>query len=116
MMYNVEAFLIWHRHAARIYEESHAVFIDSLMFYIDRLCGLVVGVPGCRSRGPGFYSRRYQIFWEVVGLEQGPLSLWVQLRSYFKQNIAAPVSKTENTAVGIRRADHATPSIRKSSY
>jgi hypothetical protein len=23
----------------------------------------------------GFYSRRYQIFWEVVGLEQGPLSL-----------------------------------------
>jgi hypothetical protein len=23
----------------------------------------------------GFYSRRYQIIWEVVGLEQGPLSL-----------------------------------------
>jgi hypothetical protein len=23
----------------------------------------------------GFHSRRYQIFWEVVGLEQGPLSL-----------------------------------------
>jgi hypothetical protein len=24
---------------------------------------------------PGFYSRHYQIFWEVVGLERGPLSL-----------------------------------------
>jgi hypothetical protein len=29
---------------------------------IDRLCGLVVRVPSYRSRGPGFDSRRYQIF------------------------------------------------------
>jgi hypothetical protein len=35
----------------------------------------VVRVPGYRSRGPGFDSRHYQILWEVVGLEQGPLSL-----------------------------------------
>jgi hypothetical protein len=42
---------------------------------MDRLCGLVVRVPGYRSRGPGFDYRRYQIFWEVVGLERGPLSL-----------------------------------------
>jgi hypothetical protein len=34
----------------------------------DRLCGLVV-------RGPGFDSRRYQIFSEVVCLERGLLSL-----------------------------------------
>jgi hypothetical protein len=40
-----------------------------------RVCGLVVRVPGYTSRGPGFDSRRYQIFWEVVGLERGPLSL-----------------------------------------
>jgi hypothetical protein len=28
----------------------------------DRLCGLVASVPGYRSRGPEFDSRRYQIF------------------------------------------------------
>jgi hypothetical protein len=34
----------------------------------------VIRVPGYRSRGPEFDSRRYQIFSEVVGLERGPLS------------------------------------------
>jgi hypothetical protein len=48
----------------------------SLVFlFAERLCGLVVRVPGYRSRGPGFDFRRYQIFWEVVSLERGPLSL-----------------------------------------
>jgi hypothetical protein len=42
---------------------------------MDFLCGLVVRVPGYRSRGPRFDTLRYQIFWEVVGLERGPLSL-----------------------------------------
>jgi hypothetical protein len=37
--------------------------------------GVVVRVPGYRSRGPVFDSRRYQIFLEVVGRERGPLSL-----------------------------------------
>jgi hypothetical protein len=39
------------------------------------LCGLVVRVPGYKSRSTGFDSQRYQIFWEVVGLERGPLRL-----------------------------------------
>jgi hypothetical protein len=42
---------------------------------VDRLCGLVVRVPGYRSRGSRSDSQRYQIFWEVVGLERGPLNL-----------------------------------------
>jgi hypothetical protein len=46
----------------------------SLIYVFDRLCGLVVRVSGYRSRGPGFDSRRFQIFWEAVGLERGPLS------------------------------------------
>ena len=43
--------------------------------FTDRLCGLVVRVSGYRYRVLGFDSRRYQIFWVVVGLERGPLSL-----------------------------------------
>jgi hypothetical protein len=43
--------------------------------YRFHLCGLVVRVSGYRSRGPGFDSRPYQIFWEVGGLERCPLSL-----------------------------------------
>jgi hypothetical protein len=42
---------------------------------VDRLCGLVVRVSDYRPRGPGFDSRPYQIFWEIRGLERGPLSL-----------------------------------------
>jgi hypothetical protein len=38
------------------------------------LCGLVVKVPGYRSRALGFDSRRYQIFWIVVDLERDLLS------------------------------------------
>jgi hypothetical protein len=54
-----------------LYEKS----FYSLDEFFDRLCGLVVRVSGYRYRGPGFDSRRYQIFWVVVGLERGPLSL-----------------------------------------
>jgi hypothetical protein len=58
----------------------------------DRLCGLVVRGPGYRSRGLEFYSRRYHIFWEVVRLERGPLSLVsMQLRNYLEEIVAAPV-------------------------
>jgi len=34
-------------------------------------CSLAMG----KFAGPGFDPRRYQIFWIVVGLERGPLSL-----------------------------------------
>jgi hypothetical protein len=40
----------------------------------DRLCDLVVRLPGCRPRGPGCDSRRCQIFCVAVGLKQGPFS------------------------------------------
>jgi hypothetical protein len=42
---------------------------------LSRLCNLVIRVSGCRSRGPGFDSRRSQIFWEATALERGQLSL-----------------------------------------
>jgi hypothetical protein len=37
----------------------------------DSLRGLVVNIPGYRSRGPGCYN----IFWEVADLERGSLGL-----------------------------------------
>jgi hypothetical protein len=39
---------------------------------------------------------------------------WVQLRSCLEEIVAAPVQKSGNTALGIRCADHATVSVRKS--
>jgi hypothetical protein len=70
---------------------------------------------------PEFDSRHYQIFWKkknkkktVVGLEWGPLSLVSTTEELLDRKVAAPVQKTENTAGGIRHADHVAPSIRKS--
>jgi len=62
---------------------------------MDRLCGLVVRVSGYRYRGPGLDPRCYQIFWVVVGLERGPLSLVSLVRSIEellekKKKVAAP--------------------------
>jgi hypothetical protein len=54
----------------------------------NRLCSLVVRVSGYRSRGPGFDSQPYQIFWKVGGLERGPLSL---VRTHLNEKVAASV-------------------------
>jgi hypothetical protein len=80
----------------------------------DRFCGLVVRVPGYRSRGavsiPGATT-----FSEKQWVWNGVYSAsWVQLRSYLKEKFTAPVQKSENTVVEIRHADHVAPFIRKS--
>jgi hypothetical protein len=46
---------------------SNELFI--IVFDIDRLCSWL------QMQKSGFDSRHYQIFWEVVGLERGPISL-----------------------------------------
>jgi hypothetical protein len=48
-----------------------------------------------------------------VGLERDPLSLVSTTEELLDRKIAAPVYKTENTALGVRHADHVAPSIRK---
>jgi hypothetical protein len=48
-----------------------------------------------------------------VDLERGPLRLVSTTEELLDKKVAAPVYKTENTAVGIRHADHVAPSIRK---
>jgi hypothetical protein len=62
-------------------------------------------------RRPGFDSRHYKK--KVVGLERGPLSLVSTPEELLDRKVAAPVQKTGNTAVGIRRADHVVLSIHK---
>jgi hypothetical protein len=51
---------------------------------------------------------------KVMGLERGPLSLVSTTEELLDRKVAAPVYKTENTAKGIRHADHIAPCIRKS--
>jgi hypothetical protein len=48
-----------------------------------------------------------------VVLERGPLSLMSTTEELFDSKVAAAVQKTENTAVGIRHADHMALSTRK---
>jgi hypothetical protein len=62
--------------------------------YGDRLC--------YRSKGPGFDPRTYKIFWEVAGLERGPLSLVRTTEERLRSR------KPRLTAVGIRYADTRT--------
>jgi hypothetical protein len=55
----------------------------------------------------------YQKKKREVGLERSSLSLVSTTKELLDRKTAAPVYKTENTAVGIRHADHVTPYIRK---
>jgi hypothetical protein len=57
---------------------DHMLHISEYLILFPVIYGLVVRVPGYRSRGPVFDFRRYQIFCEVVGLERSSLSLvWI---------------------------------------
>jgi hypothetical protein len=71
----------------------------------------VVRVLGYRSGGPGSIPG---IIKKIVALERGPLSLVSTTEELLDRKVAAPVYKTENTAVGIRHADNVAPSIHKS--
>jgi hypothetical protein len=80
----------------------------SFQFKCDRLCCLVVTVPGYRPRVLGLDSQSYQIFSEEVGLEGGPFSLVRINEELREREVAAPVQKTEINGRGSSRADHAT--------
>jgi hypothetical protein len=72
----------------------------------DRLCGLVVRVPAYRPRGPVV---------RISVLERGPLSL-VRITEELPEwkNCGSGLENKKLTAVGIRCADHAIPSVHKS--
>jgi hypothetical protein len=86
----------------------------SEVFFLDRLCGLVIRLPGYSCTDSGFDSRRCQIFSEVVGLGRDPFSLVRITEELLEWKSSASGSrKSRLTAVGIRCADRATPSISK---
>jgi hypothetical protein len=58
----------------------------------------VARVPGYRSRGPWFDYRGYQIIWEIVGLERGPLSLVSTIEKLLGRNSSG--SGLENRECG----------------
>jgi hypothetical protein len=90
---------------------------NSTQLLSSHTCDLAVRVPGYRSKSPGFDSRGYQTYWEVVGLERGPLSLMSITEELLEWKISGSGSrKSRLTAVEIRCDDHATPSIHKSWY
>jgi hypothetical protein len=55
----------------------------------DHLCGLVVRVLGCRSRGPGSIPGTTRK--KVVGLERGSLSLVSTTEELLDRKVTAPV-------------------------
>jgi hypothetical protein len=57
---------------------------------VNRLCGLVVRVPGYKAKGPGFDSRHYQIFCVALGLERGPALVRIN-EELLERKVAAPV-------------------------
>jgi hypothetical protein len=79
-------------------------------------CGPTLWSSGQSSwlhiRRPGFDSRHYQER-KVVGLEWGTLSLVSTTEELLGRKSSGSCLETENTAVGIRHADHVAPSIRK---
>jgi hypothetical protein len=60
-------------------------------YYHDRVCSLLVRVPGYRSRGPGSIPSATRVSEQVVGLERGPLSLVSTIEELLGRKIAALV-------------------------
>jgi hypothetical protein len=69
--------------------------------FFDRLCGKSSWLQIQRS---GFYSRLYQIFWEVVALERGPLSLVSTIEELLRRKISGSGIENRETTVGICHA------------
>jgi hypothetical protein len=68
--------------------------------YCDRLCGLVVRIPGYRSRGSGSIPGATRFIYEVVDLERGPLSIMGTTEELLGRKSNGSGLEIEITAVG----------------
>jgi hypothetical protein len=81
-----------------------------LWAFLDCFCGLVVTDPGYRSSG--FDYRRYQIFWQLVDLEWGPLSLVRIIEVLLeRKSSGSGLESSSITTVGSRCAETLHPSL-----
>jgi hypothetical protein len=91
------------------------IFYFIFKYLCDRLCGLVVKSSWLQIQRSGFDSRRYQIFREVVGMEQGSLTLVSTTEELLERKSSS--FGLENRDYGHRASATPTswhPSIRKS--
>jgi hypothetical protein len=82
------------------YEQHQAICCykyDIALWVSIHVCGLMVRVPGYRTRRAVFDSRRYQIFL-VVGTEWGPLCLVRITEALLELKVLAPVQRIEITS------------------
>jgi hypothetical protein len=86
----------------------------------DRLCdlnvGLVVRVPGYRSRGPGSIPCATRFFLEVMGLERGPLSLVSTTEKLLERKSGSSIENRDYGRRGSAALTTRHPSICKSWY
>jgi hypothetical protein len=97
--------VMWVKDSERSENRLNSSKINTGLFFLqflsrNRLCCLVVRVSGDRSRGPGSDSRRYQISWEAVGLERGPLSFVSTAEELLERKSSG--SGLENREYGLR--------------
>jgi hypothetical protein len=62
-----------------------------------------------QMRRSGFDSRRYHIFWKVVGLERGPLSLVSTIKELLERKSSGSGLQSREYGRRIRHADHVPP-------
>jgi hypothetical protein len=84
----------------------------NLQYSSDR--SLVVKVPGQGSwlqiQRSRFNYQGYQIFWKLVGLEQGPLSLVSTTEELLRRKSCSSSLENQDYRSRDRRTDHVTPS------
>jgi hypothetical protein len=78
---------------------SVSIFVDSISSRMHILCSSGQS-SWLQIQRAGFNSRHYQIFWEVVGLELGPLNLVSTTEEVFERKGNGSGLEIEITAVG----------------
>jgi hypothetical protein len=94
-------------------QEWQSLDSNWLSIYIELRSNGEIGPPLWSSGQRSGFDSRYQIFWEVVGLERGPLSLVRIIEELLEWKSSGSDLENRINGRGIRWADHAAPSIRK---